>query len=144
MSKTSTALLLSTLSLALILTFGCKADTTGLSTLTVLELSGLLEDGAQVLMYDANSQKTRDKYGIIPGAILLSHYSDYDAAKELPPTKSQKLVFYCAGQLCSSAPTAARKALEVGYTDVHVLPAGIKGWVEAEKPVERPAPSEQS
>jgi rhodanese-related sulfurtransferase len=137
MFKTSTILLISTLSLALTLTIGCRADTTGLSTLTVPELSALLDNDASVLLYDANSRKTREKYGIIPGAKLLSHYSDYDAARELPAEKAQKLVFYCASSLCSSAPAAARKAMEAGFTDVNVLPAGIKGWVEAEHPVEK-------
>jgi rhodanese-related sulfurtransferase len=137
MFKTATRLLIGTLSLALTLTIACRADTTGLSTLTVAELSALLDNGAQVIVCDANSRETREKYGIIPGAKLLSHYRDYDAARELPAAKEQKLVFYCAGPLCSSAPTAARKAVAEGYTDVSVLPAGIKGWVDAGHPVKK-------
>ncbi len=144
MFKSSTLLLISTLSLVLMLVSGCKADTTGLSTLTVPKLSALLENGASVLLYDANSRRTREKYGIIPGAKLLSHYSDYDAARELPTDKARKLVFYCASSLCSAAPTAARKAVAAGFTDVNVLPAGIKGWVEAEQPVQRAGTFEQS
>jgi 3-mercaptopyruvate sulfurtransferase SseA len=34
--------------------------------------------------------------------------------------------------------------MDVGYTDVHVLPAGIKGWVEAKQPVEEYASAESS
>lgn len=49
---------------------------------------------AHVCLYDA-LHKVREKYGIIPGARLLSSAGDYDVAKELPPDKNAKLVFYC-------------------------------------------------
>lgn len=115
---------------------GCRADTSGLATLTVAELSDLLAKGAGVVPCDANGADVRAKYGVIPGAILLSDHRDYNPASELPAGK--KLVFYCASEMCSAAPTAARKAVAEGFSDVYVLPAGIKGWVKAEKPVQRP------
>jgi hypothetical protein len=33
---------------------------------------------------------------VIPGAHLLTSDDKYDVAKELPPAKNAKLVFYCA------------------------------------------------
>jgi len=30
---------------------------------------------------------------------------------------------------------AARRAAELGYRDIFVMPSGIKGWVKAGKPV---------
>jgi rhodanese-related sulfurtransferase len=30
---------------------------------------------------------------------------------------------------------AARRAVDLGYTDVSIMPQGIDGWVEAGKPV---------
>jgi len=116
----------------------CTADTSGLTTLTVPQLAALLADNAASVL-DANGAPTREKYGIIPGASLLSNYSDYDAAAELPADKARRLVFYCSSTMCSAAPTAARKAVQAGYTDVCVLPEGIKGWVGAGQPVEKPS-----
>jgi hypothetical protein len=54
------------------------------------------EPSATVQIFDANHYSTREKYGVIPGAHLLSSYDNYDVAKELPADKNTKLVFYCA------------------------------------------------
>ena len=54
------------------------------------------DPGSHVVILDANVDRTRERYGVIPGARLLSSYDDYDVAKELPPAKNATLVFYCA------------------------------------------------
>jgi rhodanese-related sulfurtransferase len=46
------------------------------------------------------------------------------------------LVFYCSNPLCRKAPTAARRARKMGYTNVHVMSAGINGWLAAKLPTE--------
>jgi hypothetical protein len=51
---------------------------------------------SRVVILDANGDSTRDKYGVIPGARLLTSYDGYDVATELPAAKNAKLVFYCA------------------------------------------------
>ena len=51
---------------------------------------------SRVVVFDANGDGTREKYGVIPGARLLSSYNDYNVATELPSAKKSKLVFYCA------------------------------------------------
>jgi hypothetical protein len=48
------------------------------------------------VIFDANVEDTRNKYGVIPGARLLTTYDHYNVATELPPAKNAKLVFYCA------------------------------------------------
>jgi rhodanese-related sulfurtransferase len=123
------------------LTLGCTADTEGLATLTVPELTDWLAADPAVVVCDANTQKTRSRYGVLPGARLLSSYRDYDPATELPADKSRPLVFYCHSERCSAAATAARKAVAAGYNHVSVLPPGIRGWTEAGRPVEPAAPS---
>jgi len=86
---------------------------------------------------DANGAETREKYGIVPGAVLLSG-ADYEA-KELPEDKATKLVFYCGGEKCTAAPKAAKIAKKAGYSDVNVMRVGIRGWVEAGKKTDKPA-----
>ena len=54
------------------------------------------DPGSNVVILDANVERTRERYGVIPGARLLSSYDDYDVAKELPPARQARLVFYCA------------------------------------------------
>ncbi len=107
-----------------------------LKTVTVAELVGLQAE-KKVTVVDANDAETRAKFGVIPGAVLLSG-SDYDAAKELPAQKDTALVFYCASAKCGASHHAAEKAAAAGYTNVAVFPDGIKGWSEAGKPTDKP------
>jgi rhodanese-related sulfurtransferase len=51
---------------------------------------------SHVQIFDANHPSTREQYGVIPGARLLSSYDNYDVARELPADKNAKVVFYCA------------------------------------------------
>lgn len=87
---------------------------------------------------DANNADTREKYGVLPGAVKLASYSELKAS-ELPDDKSTKLVFYCGNEKCSAAPKAAKLAKDAGYEDVNVMRAGIRGWVGAGKKVDKPA-----
>ncbi len=135
MLRTVIGHLVAGLMLASVLIIACGPDTAGLGTLSVPELAALLDQDKSVVVCDANNEDTRGKYGIIPGARLLSDYRDYDAVAELPQEKNTQLVFYCASEMCSAAPTAARKAVAQGYSNVSVLPVGIKGWVEADQPI---------
>ncbi len=60
-------------------------------------LTALMNDpNSHVNIYDANGWGLRSTAGVIPGAHLLTSDDKYDVAKELPPAKNAKLVFYCA------------------------------------------------
>ena len=62
----------------------------------VADLAKLMADPAsKVQVYDANHPSTREKFGVIAGAHLLSSYDNYDVARELPADKNARLVFYC-------------------------------------------------
>ena len=95
----------------------------------VAEVARLKEAG-EATICDANSSHVRGEYGSIPGAMLLSHPTDFDAS-ELPEDKSEPLVFYCANTRCGASETSATRAIVAGYTDVSVMREGIQGWVEA-------------
>lgn len=101
-----------------------------LKELSVQEVAALSAAGG-VKVFDANSAETRSRYGIIPGAGMLSSATRFDPSKELPRDKGAKLVFYCASSRCTASTLAAQRALEAGYSDVSVMPAGIIGWKEA-------------
>ena len=61
----------------------------------VADLKALLKQGDKVHVYDANVGATRDRFGTIPGAILLPSADAYPLSV-LPPNKHATLVFYCA------------------------------------------------
>jgi rhodanese-related sulfurtransferase len=81
---------------------------------------------------------SRAREGVIPGAVLLSSDNEYDVAKELPPRKDARLVFYCASIHCLASHAAARRAVEAGYTNVSVMVDGLKGWKAAGEPIDQP------
>jgi len=63
----------------------------------VADLVKLMADpSSHVQVYDANHSSTRERFGVIAGAHLLSSYDNYDVVKELPPERNTKIVFYCA------------------------------------------------
>jgi rhodanese-related sulfurtransferase len=105
-----------------------QAARASLRELSVEEVAAMMKDGRAVLV-DANGSEVRQKWGVIPGATLLTSSSSYDA-KELPSAKDKVLVFYCANTKCTASDSAAKLAKEHGYR-VAVLRAGIMGWKDA-------------
>ena len=122
--------------LASLVLVGCRADLTGLQTASVEELASWNAQHADFTICDANSADTRERYGVIPGAVLLSNYRDYEPETELPADTGAKLVFYCHSEYCGAAADAARKAIAAGYRDVWVMAPGIEGWKQAGQPVD--------
>ncbi len=104
--------------------------------ITVAELATLTKE-KKATPVDANGEKTRSSEGVIPGAVLLTSSSQY-AVTELPASKDSKLVFYCANTRCGASKTAAKRAIEAGYSDVAVLPDGISGWKKAGQSTAKP------
>ena len=90
----------------------------------------------QIALFDANSRETYDEHHV-PGATWV-HY-DSVTADVLPTDHAASLVFYCGNEECTASHTAAEAAAALGYTNVHVMGAGIQGWIAAGKPVEASA-----
>lgn len=112
--------------------------TTQIGKIDVQSLAALLTSATPPTVFDANSEETRLKYGVIPQAKLLTHYQKYNVVAELPKAKDSELVFYCAAEACASATIAAQTAVDAGYKNVAVMPAGIKGWKRAGKAAVKP------
>jgi len=82
-----------------------------------------------------NGAETRAKMGVVPGAVLLSG-TEFQPA-ELPADKAAPLVFYCGSLQCGASHKAATRAATNGWSNVSVMKAGIKGWVDAGKPTQK-------
>lgn len=104
----------------------------GLKTISPANVQRLVQGPEPVTVIDVNSRSSFMK-ARVPGASNLDpDYKDSD----LPPEKNAVLVFYCSNPMCRKAPNAARRAKKMGYSNVHVMPAGISGWLAAKLPTE--------
>jgi rhodanese-related sulfurtransferase len=108
-----------------------EAAQKAVATVTVDQLDHSIAKN-ECIPVDANGDMTRQRMGVIPGAVLLSDYDSFQLS-ELPADKAKPLVFYCADTECGASHQAAEKAITAGYTHVKVMPAGIAGWVQAGK-----------
>jgi rhodanese-related sulfurtransferase len=117
-----------------------QAKKPAIQNMTVKQLASAKQEG-KATVYDANNAETRQSMGVIPGAKLLTSAVKYEPAKELPADKSGKVVFYCYNEQCGASHMAAKRAAEAGYTDVAVLPSGIKGWKDSGQPTATPSQS---
>lgn len=104
--------------------------------ISVEQLLALQKDKKTTIV-DVNTDGTREKYGVISGAVLLSSSSTF-ALKELPANKASKLVFYCSNDLCTASDAAAKRAIENGYSDVAVLSTGVQGWLKSGQALVKP------
>ncbi len=103
------------------------------STISPHALHRLIGDG-DVHVIDVNSRASwREAH--VPGARNLDPAAF--AASELPADPGTPLVFYCSNRMCRKAPNAARRAHRMGYRNVRVMTAGIRGWLGAALPTER-------
>ncbi len=83
----------------------------------------------KVTVIDVNGSESYQK-GHIPTAIDFGA-SKAEIAKALPEDKGALVVAYCGGPTCGAYAAAAKKASELGYTNVKHLSAGISGWMQA-------------
>jgi rhodanese-related sulfurtransferase len=104
----------------------------GIKTISPARLNQLIQD-KQATVIDVNSHQSWVK-ARVPAALNFDP-AGYDE-KSLPADKNSFLVFYCSNPLCRKAPNAARRAKQMGYRNVHVMSAGISGWLDAKLPTE--------
>jgi rhodanese-related sulfurtransferase len=105
----------------------------GLKTISPDTLHRLVQGAGRVAVFDMNSHQSWTS-ARVPGARNLDPAGFKDG--DLPLDKNDMLVFYCSNPLCMKAPNAARRAKSLGHTNVHVMSAGISGWLAAKLPTE--------
>jgi rhodanese-related sulfurtransferase len=105
----------------------------GLKTISPEGLQRLAQAPESPYVFDVNSRQSWLQ-ARVPGARNLDPVAFADG--DLPSDKSAVLVFYCSNPLCRKAPNAARRARKIGYGNVHVMSAGISGWLGAKLPTE--------
>jgi rhodanese-related sulfurtransferase len=113
------------------------AQLMGLKTISPGDLKQLLQKQG-VTVVDVNSPQSWAE-AHVPGAVNLDP-ANY-VASDLPEDKNASLVFYCSNPFCRKAPNAAKRAKQMGYSNVKVMAAGMSGWLSAKLPTESRAGS---
>ncbi len=116
------------ITLALGLAFSATAFAGDFADITVKDLKKAIAEKT-VTVIDVNGSDSY-KAGHIPTAINYEKSAD-TLEKSLPADKGALVVAYCGGPKCNAYQAAAKKAKELGYTNVKHLSAGISGWKEA-------------
>jgi len=90
----------------------------------------LVADGPQKASYTLVDSRPLPRFqeGAIPTAIHLPFIGFDKFADRLPKDKTQLVVFYCGGLMCTLSPNSLRKAEAMGYTNVRVYREGIPEW----------------
>lgn len=102
--------------------------------ISIADLKQAIAD-KKVTVIDVNGS---DSYaaGHVPSAVDFAAQKD-SIASTLPADKNALVVAYCGGPQCSAYKAAAKKATELGYTNVKHLSAGISGWKSAGEKLEK-------
>ncbi len=104
----------------------------GLKSISPSDLHQLVK-AEDITVVDVNARE-RWREAHVPGAKNLDPANF--GAKDLPADKAATVVFYCSNLLCSKGPKAASRAKKLGFANAMVMSAGIKGWLDANLPVQ--------
>lgn len=99
-----------------------------------VQLQQLLQnDLRDFLLVDArNPEEYQEAH--ISGAINIPEREFERFTGILPSDKNAQLIFYCNGVKCGKSKKAAKKALDIGYTNVVVYAEGMPVWEETGYP----------
>jgi membrane protein DedA with SNARE-associated domain/rhodanese-related sulfurtransferase len=104
--------------------------------ITVGELEQLIGNGSAPAIIDVRSAGSRERDGVIPGALAWSVHAPADSAPDL--SRDVEVVVYCACPNEASAAKVAQQLQRAGFKHVRPLHGGIDAWIAAGLPVERP------
>ena len=72
-----------------------KHEVEKIADISIADVAAGIE-AKSLTLFDCNSEKTRKKHGVLPGAVLVEDEETFPESI-LPKDKSAKLVFYCGG-----------------------------------------------
>lgn len=111
------------------------------------ELKAWMDQKKNLLIVDTMPYEDSYKKQHIPGAVQiefpipemaqLDEKKKAELEKLLGSNKDRLIVFYCGFTKCTRSHNGAMWALKLGYKNVYRYPGGIKGWNEADYPVDK-------
>lgn len=98
------------------------------STISAKWLKQQIDKKADLVVVDSRPKRAKYDKGHIPGAISIPDTKFAKMTDRLPADKSKALVFYCGGFKCPLSHKSAKKAMDLGYSNVKVFAAGFPAW----------------
>lgn len=127
-------------------TFAAEVERGKYKVVATPELKKWIDEKKQMLIVDTMPFESSYKKQHVPGAVQMEFpipemekiddKTKADLQKLLGKDKNRLIVFYCGFTKCTRSHNGAMWAKKLGYKNVYRHPGGIKGWVEAEYPVE--------
>ena len=84
-----------------------------------------------MVLIDSRPKRAKYDKGHIPTAVSIPDSQFDKMTAQLPADKNTPLVFYCGGLKCPLSHKSAKKAINLGYTNVKVFAEGYPVWVAA-------------
>lgn len=106
-----------------------------ITSISRTEIQNKLAQREKVILLEALPAKYYED-GHLPGAINLPHDQVDQLAPAMLPDKSAEIVTYCASLPCPNSEIAAKRLIELGYTNVKEYREGKQDWFEAGLPLE--------
>ena len=104
--------------------------------ITTEELKNKIDAGEPLVLINALSSIEHNEI-TIAGSINIPSSQVTADNPLMPADKSALLVFYCKGPKCSKSKKGAKRAMELGYTNVLVYNEGLPAWAKKRYPVEK-------
>jgi len=98
------------------------------------EIKEKLDKGENIILLEALPPRYYEDMHL-PGAINVPHTEIDALAPALLPNKSAEIITYCANLPCPNSEIAAKRLMELGYTNVKEYREGKQDWFEAGYPV---------
>jgi rhodanese-related sulfurtransferase len=127
-------------------TFAAEVERGKYKVVATPELKKWIDEKKQMLVVDTMPFESSYKKQHVPGAVQMEFpipemekiddKTKADLQKLLGKDKNRLIVFYCGFTKCTRSHNGAMWAKRLGYKNIYRYPGGIKGWAEAEYPVE--------
>jgi rhodanese-related sulfurtransferase len=103
--------------------------------ITLEELRDRLDRGEELILVEALGPAYYEE-AHLPGAINIPHDQVDELAPALLPDKDAQIVVYCSNGPCPNSGIAARRLVQLGYTQVRDYHEGKAEWIAAGLPTE--------
>lgn len=120
--------------LALAVAVSLQAAETTYQVITTDALKTMLDENAAMTIIDARNPEEYQEVHI-KGAINIPEKKFSEYTGQLPADKGARPIFYCNGVKCGKSKKAAKKAAELGYTNILIYAEGMPVWEEKGLPI---------
>ena len=109
-------------------------DIEGTKKITAEKLIEYVEEFDNLIIIDSRI-RTDQQLGYIEGSISLSDtHTTCKTLKDIIPSKTQPIIFYCNGPKCGRSANAIKTALKCGYSNTYWFRGGFEEWKNKKYP----------